>query len=77
MERLGEWRRKRGLTLAQLGALYGVRFQLAYAHSLDPADPNFKMPRPDKMRRIFLATGGQVAPNDFYDLPELPAREAA
>lgn len=24
------------------------------------------------MVKIYLATGGQVAPNDFYDLPSVP-----
>lgn len=30
---------------------------------------------PDKtaMREIYLTTNGQVTPNDFYDLPEIPA----
>lgn len=32
-----------------------------------------KIPRRDVMRRIYIATGGNVAPNDFYDLPEVPA----
>lgn len=35
-----------------------------------------KIPRRDVMRRIYIATGGSVAPNDFYDLPEVPAERA-
>lgn len=39
------------------------------------------VPEPLSMRRIFLATGGQVTPNDFYDFDawraELGAGEAA
>ncbi len=29
-----------------------------------------RIPSPEIMRRIVVATDGQVTPNDFYDLPE-------
>lgn len=32
-------------------------------------------PKPATMARIYLATGGQVTPNDFYDLPALPGTD--
>lgn len=28
-----------------------------------------RMPRRDEMVRIYVVTGGDVTPNDFYDLP--------
>ena len=34
-------------------------------------------PRPSVMVRIYRATQGPVTPNDFYDLPEIEARETA
>ncbi len=30
-----------------------------------------RIPKPVPMRRIFVETGGQVEPNDFYDLPKI------
>lgn len=38
------------------------------------------VPGPEDVAAIYLATGGRVTPNDFYDLPPLPngrAQEAA
>jgi hypothetical protein len=39
------------------------------------------LPKPVQISRIYLRSGGQVTPNDFYDLPALPggidAKEAA
>lgn len=31
------------------------------------------IPRPETMRSIYVETAGAVAPNDFYDLPDLAA----
>jgi hypothetical protein len=39
-----------------------------------------RLPRPPHMVAIYTLTGGEVTPNDFYDLPPLPpvdAQEAA
>lgn len=30
-----------------------------------------RVPKKPHGQKIFVVTGGQVAPNDFYDLPEL------
>lgn len=32
-----------------------------------------RTPEPEVMDKIFRLTGGQVAPNDFYELPDLGA----
>lgn len=29
-----------------------------------------RIPDPEAMRKIYIATSGMVTPNDFYDLPE-------
>jgi len=34
-----------------------------------------QIPRIGIMRRIYVETGGAVAPNDFYDLPEIGGEE--
>lgn len=34
-----------------------------------------RVPREPWMGRIYAATGGQVAPNDFYDIPETAVSE--
>lgn len=36
-----------------------------------------RIPRPDSMRKIFIATKGQVTPNDFYDIGDSDANAAA
>lgn len=35
-----------------------------------------RVPASKAIGRIYLATGGAVTPNDFYDLPSLPATDA-
>lgn len=35
-----------------------------------------RYPRPVDLERIFVATGGNVTPNDFSDMPALPERES-
>lgn len=72
---LGDWREKQGLSYRELNKLLGVsgndtsrRYCLPHGH------PEYRIPRPSEMTRIYLATGGQVQPNDFYDLPALAAQ---
>lgn len=35
------------------------------------------VPAPEMMIRIYVWTNGQVRPDDFYDLPDLPAADAS
>lgn len=42
-----------------------------------PSDhPRRRIPRPVHMRKLWVVSGGRVAPNDFYDLPPLPSAAA-
>ncbi len=36
-----------------------------------------RAPSEDLMAALYIATGGKVQPNDFYELPDLDARGAA
>lgn len=68
--RWGDWVNNRELTWAQAAQRIGaansmVAWRLA----------NGAIPRRAIMARIYLATRGQVTPNDFYDLPALPGPE--
>lgn len=58
--KLLDWRRKAGLTQAQIADLIGVA---------QPAVTRYEAgrhPRPEIMRRIITATGGEVTAADFY-----------
>ena len=65
--RLGEWRRSAGLTLDAMGNRLGVGPETVRRY-----ESGQRIPSRQHMARIYLATGGAVAPNDFYDLPALP-----
>lgn len=71
---LDEWRLSEKLSHKQLGELIGCKGHMAYVYCCDPADPAFRMPRPDRMRRIYVVTNGAVGPASFYRLPELRQR---
>ncbi|MGE4527433.1 MAG: XRE family transcriptional regulator [Rhodospirillaceae bacterium] len=60
---LDHWRIRHQLTYAALGALIGASKVQARRYCLGEAIPN-----PDRMRRIWRVTGGEVEPNSFYDL---------
>lgn len=75
--RFDAWRRSQNLTYKQLAQGYGVSEQQAYVHCRPPGSRLHKVPRPALMRRIYVFTAAAVTPNDFYDLPPLPAQEAA
>lgn len=72
--RLVAWRKKMGWTQTQLAEQLGVTqsYVSTMERAVDPAIPNASI-----MALIFAISGGQVQPNDFYVLPDLPAREAA
>ncbi len=69
MNALDRWREAQGLSYTGLAALLEITQPAAsrYCHG-------DRVPKPILMVRIYLATGGRVTPNDFYDLPRLPAR---
>lgn len=68
---LDEWRLTRDLGHKELGQLIGCKSRTAYLYCCDPAAKAFRMPRPNAMRRIYVATGGEVRPDSFYKLPKL------
>jgi transcriptional regulator with XRE-family HTH domain len=72
--RLVEWRKKMGWTQTELAQRLGVKqpYVSLMERAVDPA-----IPAAGVMIEIFDLTGGAVQPNDFYNLPDLTAREAA
>lgn len=62
---LDQWRIRHRLTYAALGGRIGASKMQARRYCLREAIPN-----PERMRRIWLETGGEVEPNSFYDLAE-------
>ena len=76
--RLRTYRERERLTLEQLGERIG-RTGVAVSRY----ETGARVPGPEDMVRIYVATSGAVEPNDFYDLPDLapvrghPESEAA
>jgi transcriptional regulator with XRE-family HTH domain len=71
--RLVEWRRQEGLTQQELADALGCT--QSFVSNMERANDPQK-PRDDAMVvRIYRVTKGQVAPNDFYDLPDLSVPE--
>lgn len=70
--RLKDYRISQGLTQAEMAARIGVRRDSYARYEL-----GLRVPRREVQTRIYLETGGQVPPGSYYDLPALPAAEAA
>jgi transcriptional regulator with XRE-family HTH domain len=66
--RLVEWRRQEGLSQVELADRLGC--DQSYVSLIERGEPE-RMPRRDMMVKIYRVTRGAVAPNDFYDLPDL------
>lgn len=72
--KLAEWRRKKGMTQADLADALGC--SQSYISQIERAvDPI--IPGPAVMLGLFDITCGAVQPNDFYKLPKCTSREAA
>lgn len=72
---LDEWRLKNGLKPNELGRLIGCRVRMAYCYCLPLGNPEFRLPRPERMARIYQATNGEVRPDSFYRLPLITERQ--
>jgi transcriptional regulator with XRE-family HTH domain len=72
--RLVAWRKQKGWTQTQLAKELGVTqpYVSLMERAVAPAVPNASV-----MKQIFELSEGQVTPNDFYELPDLQAQEAA
>lgn len=71
--RLDAWIRAERLTLAGAAARIG----LTTPEVVRRYRAGLAIPRPAIMRRIYVATGGEVQPNDFYNLPSLERKADA
>lgn len=69
--KLKAWRIDRGLTQAEFAEAISVRTSAVSRYE------SGRVPGPEIVARIYLATGGRVQPGDFYNLPEVPDPEAA
>lgn len=68
---LDEWRLRQHLTYRELGALIMCNVGMAYAYCLDPRAAEFRLPRSQRMARIYEISNGEVGPASFYKLPRL------
>lgn len=67
-----DWVKDQGLSWDAAARLIGAaNASVAYRYG-----HHRSVPRPPAMARIYLATGGQVTPMDFYQLPALPGQPA-
>jgi hypothetical protein len=80
---LRSWLDQKHLTLTDFGAQIGVAATTVLRYCHPAGHRNRRVPEPDCMAAIYLATAGAVTPNDFHDLPDLsdpsnlPAMQAA
>jgi transcriptional regulator with XRE-family HTH domain len=63
MSKLRDWRKTQGLTQEQLAAQVK-----STSTSISRYERGERMPEPEVMRAIVVATGGVVTANDFYAL---------
>jgi hypothetical protein len=69
---LARWLKQNDVKVPALAAACKVTRQAAYRYRLPLAHPDFRRPEPSVMIAIYVFTGGQITPNDFYDLPDIP-----
>lgn len=67
---LGAWLYENRVTLHDFGKIVGSN-----KASLSCICSGRTIPRKDLMQRVYVATHGAVQPNDFYELPPLPASD--
>lgn len=73
--RLADWRKAEGLKQSELADRIGVtQASISY---LERARCRPQIPSHELMVRIYRLSKGAVAPNDFYDLPDLDTLELA
>lgn len=66
------WRRAEDLTQEQAAQ----RFHMERA-SWNRIENGLTVPRAETMIEIYIETGGQIVPNDYFDLPDLRIGKAA
>lgn len=62
--KLADWREKNGWTQQRLAEELGCTISTVWRYEQGKRDPEASV-----KERIFILTGGQVQPNDFYPLP--------
>lgn len=63
--KIEEYLKRCQITQAMLASRVGVSVQAVSLFCLGE-----RIPRPETMRKIYVATNGAVTPNDFYGLPD-------
>ena len=69
--RLVNVRKTRRLTLEAAGRELGCARETLRRYELPAGHPEFRVPPPDMMDRIWRWSDGQVGPADFYELPAI------
>lgn len=73
---LAEFLKKRGISYAAFGRRIGRATSTVRRYCLPAGDPHRRLPDEAGMVEVYRLTGGQVTPNDFYELPPLPEAAA-
>lgn len=68
--RLADWLKQEGLTDSAFARQLGRTQSAVWRWRQPVGSDHFQRPRDADMAKIVQATGGQVQPGDFYDLPE-------
>ncbi|WP_092685261.1 helix-turn-helix domain-containing protein [Albimonas donghaensis] len=68
--KLRTWRTNRGMTQSEFAEAISVRTSAVSRYEAG------RVPEAEIVGRIFRATGGEVRPGDFYDLPDVAGLEA-
>lgn len=66
---------RNGLDIAAFATQIGETYATTRRHTLPLDDPEFVVPKPERMSKIVAATNGEVQPNGFFGLP--PSADAA
>jgi len=66
--KLSEWLKKEGLTHEDFVTYLKQNDTLVSKGAIDKWCNGQRIPRKPEMQKINVATGGEVCPNDFYDL---------
>lgn len=73
---LKNWLTSTNTTPTEFAIRVSAKKRNVFDWQLPLTHPRRRIPRHDQMIRIYIETGGEVTPNDFYDLPDLAATGA-
>lgn len=70
--KLASWLASKEMTPAEFGRIIGLPQPTVHRYANGQ-----RIPERDTMAKIVAATGGEVTPNDFYDVPSVSNAQAS